>query len=111
MPKVAGSLEQFLMFAVVRLADGAHGLAIRQEVERTADRVVSHGALYTTMDRLERRGLVSSWIGSESPETGGRKRKFYRLEPAGARALREGYEGLRRLAEGTLDRLVAVEGD
>lgn len=111
MTKSIGSLEQLLMFAVFRLGDGAHGLAVRQEVERAAGRKVSHGALYTTMDRLERQGLVRSRIGSETPETGGRRRKFYRLEPEGARALREGYEGLRRLAEGTLEDLEGLASD
>jgi len=105
MTKSIGSLEQLLMFAVLRLGDAAHGLAIRQEVERAAARAVSHGALYTTMERLEKHGLVASWIGAESPEGGGRRRKFYRLEPEGARALRDGYEGLVRLAEGTMEEL------
>lgn len=107
MAKTVGSLEQLLMFAVLKLGDDAHGLAIRQAVERAAGRQVSHGALYTTMERLQRHGLVGSWIGSETPEGGGRRRKFYRLEPAGATALRDGYAGLRRLADGTLE---ALEG-
>jgi PadR family transcriptional regulator PadR len=105
MSKAVGSLAQLLMFAVVRLGDDAHGLAIRQLVERESGRAVSHGALYTTMDRLERNGLVVSWIGSEVPEGGGRRRKLYRLTPEGARALRESWDGLAALAEGALRHL------
>lgn len=109
MTKTVGSLEQLLMFAVVRLGSGAHGLAIRQEVEGRTGRVVSHGALYATMERLERQGLVSSWIGTQTPEGGGRRRKFYQVEPLGAAALRQGFEGLTRLAEGTPELLAAIE--
>ena len=105
MSKAVGSLAQLLMFAVVRLGDDAHGLAIRQLVERESGRVVSHGALYTTMDRLERKGLVVSWIGSEVPDGGGRRRKLYRLTPSGARALRESWDGLAALAKGALRHL------
>ena len=102
MAKAVGSLAQLLMFAVVRLGDDAHGLAIRQLVEQESGRAVSHGALYTTMDRLEAKGLVASWIGSEVPDGGGRRRKVYRLTPDGARALRESWDGLAALARGTL---------
>jgi PadR family transcriptional regulator PadR len=109
--KSVGSLEQLLMFATLRLGVGAHGLAIRREVERLAGRTVSHGALYTTMDRLEGHGLVESWIGTQTPEGGGRQRKFYRLTPTGARALRDGYVGLQRVAADTLEELAALAAD
>ncbi|MDX1394932.1 MAG: PadR family transcriptional regulator [Gemmatimonadota bacterium] len=102
MTKHIGSLEQLLMFAVFRLGDAAHGLALRRELEEATGRKVSPGAVYTTMDRLERQGLVSSWIGEDRPVGGGRRRKFYRLEPQGARALAESYASLSTLAEGTL---------
>jgi DNA-binding PadR family transcriptional regulator len=105
MTKHIGSLEQLLMFATFRLDDGAHGLALRQELEDATGRKVSPGAVYTTMDRLERQGLVSSRIGEDRPVGGGRRRKFYQLEPEGARALAEGYASLATLAEGTLPAL------
>ena len=78
--KQLGALEQMLMFAVARLGEGAHGLAIRREVEGATDRKLSPGAVYTTLDRLARQGYVSSWIGQETPEGGGRRRKFYKVE-------------------------------
>ena len=110
MTKSIGSLEQLVMFATAKLGDGAHGAAIRAEVADATGRVVSHGALYATMERLERLALVESWIGEETPVGGGRRRRFYRLSSAGARALREGYEGLQRLADDTLSTLAAIEG-
>ena len=102
MAKHVGSLEQLLMFAVARLGEGAHGMALRGELERATGRQVSPGAIYTTMDRLERQGLVASWIGEERPIGGGRRRKFYRLEPNGARALSDSYDSLQALAKGML---------
>ncbi len=57
------------------------------------------------MDRLEQAGLVSSRIGRERPVGGGRRRKFYRLEPAGAEALADSYRSIRALADGVLPRL------
>lgn len=102
MTKRLGSLEQLLMFATARLGEDAHGLALRTELEETAGRTVSPGAIYTTMDRLEKAGLVTSRVGDERPLGGGRRRKFYRLEPEGARALTESYHTIETLADGVL---------
>lgn len=110
MAKHLGTLEQMLMFAVARLGERAHGLAVRREVERLTDRKLSPGAVYTTLDRLAGQGYVSSWIGEETPEGGGRRRKFYRVEPAGAKALLSAYEGLSSLAEGVVGELGKLEG-
>jgi len=105
MTKHIGSLEQLLMFATARLGDDAHGSALRAELERATGRTVSPGAVYTTMERLERTGLVSSRIGDDRPIGGGRRRKFYRLQPEGAQALAESYRSLESLADGVLPRL------
>lgn len=102
MAKQLGTLEQMLMFAVVRLGNEAHGLRIRREIEEVTGKTISPGALYTTMDRLEQQGLISSWISDETPSSGGRRRKYYQVEPEGAEMLLTGFEGLNRLAEGTL---------
>lgn len=109
--KHLGSLEQLLMLATARLGDEAHGLAIRRELERSMDRTVSPGAVYTTMDRLARHGLVAGRISDETPETGGRPRKFYRLTPRGARVLAENYERLTKLGRGMLPTLNRIAGN
>ncbi|MDH3733008.1 MAG: PadR family transcriptional regulator [Gemmatimonadota bacterium] len=108
MTKRLGSLEQLLMFATAGLADEAHGLAIRDSVEAASGRRVSPGAIYTTMDRLEQAGLVASRIEDERPIGGGRRRKFYRLEPEGARALADSYRSIETLAEGVLPLLQRI---
>ena len=100
-----GELEQVLLFALVRLGADAYGASIRREVEQQTGRSLSPGAIYTAMDRLELRGFVTSRLGDATSVRGGRRKKLYRLEPAGARALSSCYERLQRMAQGTLAQL------
>ena len=103
-----GEFEQVMLFAVLRLGNDAYGARIREEIEERTGRSVSAGAVYTGMDRLEMRGLVSSSIGETSPGRGGRRKKYYRLESAGAVALNATQENLRRMAEGVMSDLRAL---
>ena len=106
-----GELEQVILLALAALKGEAHGAAIAQELEDRLQRSVAPGALYTVLDRLEGKGFVESWIGESTPSRGGRRRKVYRLCPAGARAMREWYAGIRDLAEGAFPVLdVIAEG-
>jgi PadR family transcriptional regulator len=99
-----GEFEQLVLFAVLRLED-ASGIAIHDEIEDRTGRNVSPGAIYTTLGRLEERGLVTSVILAAEPGRVGRPRKHYTLRPAGARALRNAYAGLQALAGGHLAKL------
>lgn len=103
-----GDFEQLLLFAILRLEDDAYGVSIRCEVEERARRSVSAGAVYTGLERLEAKGFVTSKVGETAPARGGRRRKYYRLQPAGAEALRHSYEGIQRMAEGVTGRLAAL---
>jgi PadR family transcriptional regulator PadR len=96
-----GDFEQVILLALARLKDEAPGTAIAREIESRTTRHVSPGALYTVLDRLEAKGLVTSWIGDSTPDRGGRRRKMYRLEPEGAAAVRDWYREIRDLAAGT----------
>src|SRR5262245_20197452 len=102
-----GEFEQLVLFAVLRL-DEASGIAIHDEIEARTGRNVSPGAIYTTLGRLEERGLVTSQILPAEPGRVGRPRKRYVLRPAGARALRDAYAGLQALAGGNLAKLGAI---
>lgn len=95
-----GEFELVLLFALLRLGDDAWGRTIRREVEARTGRSVSPGAIYTAMDRLEQRGLVSSEVQPPTEGRGARRRKVYRLQPAGARALAESYGRIRSMAQG-----------
>lgn len=106
-----GELEQLLLFAVLRLGDGAYGNAVREEIEARTGRVVSPGAVYTVLDRLEAKELVASEVTAATPARGGRRMRRYWMEPAGARALRDVYAGLRRMAQGLDSRLDALAAE
>ena len=97
---VLGDFEQLVLLGVLRLSDGAYGAAIRQEIHARSGRDVSINAVYTTLDRLERKGLLRSWVGDPTPQRGGRRRKFYALRPAGITALQHAYRSLAAMASG-----------
>ena len=95
-----GDFEQLLLFAILRLGDNAYGVTIRQEIEQRGGRFVSAGAVYTALDRLEAKGLVSGRIGEATAARGGRRKKYYQLESAGAESLKQSYEEIQRMAAG-----------
>jgi PadR family transcriptional regulator PadR len=78
-----GEFEQMVLLTIMRLDSGAYGLAIREELEAVAGRLPSSGALYTTLDRLERKGLLDSNAGETTQERGGRPRRYVQLTPEG----------------------------
>ena len=105
MTAVLGEFEQLVLIAIVRLEEGAYGATIRREIEARAERRLSISAVYTTLDRLEQKGFVRSWIGEPTAERGGRRRKFFALQPSGARALRAAYRAYTGMAAGLERRL------
>ena len=103
-----GELEQMVLLVLLRLEGEAHGAAIAMELEERTGRKVAPGALYTVLERLQNKGYVEAWIGDSTPERGGRRRKIYRVLPAGARELRAWYQGVRELADGVVARMDAL---
>lgn len=81
--------EQAVLLEVLRLGlgPGSYGVPIRHGVSKRLGREVSVGAVYTALERLERKGFVSSWTGGATAERGGRAKRFYRIEAPGRRAL------------------------
>lgn len=100
-----GDFEQLVLLGVLRLDAEAYGAAIRQEIHARSGRDVSINAVYTTLDRLERKGYLRSWTGEPTAIRGGRRRKFYGLRPAGVAALRQSYQAIRSMADGLEERL------
>jgi PadR family transcriptional regulator PadR len=95
-----GQFEEILLLAVLRLSEQAYGARIRRTAEEAMEKSVAIGAVYTTLDRLEKKGYVSSWQGDATPERGGRSKRYFRVEGAGMRALNDTIEARRRLLEG-----------
>jgi DNA-binding PadR family transcriptional regulator len=82
-----GPFEELVLLAVMALRDNAYGVTIRDEVEERTGRKSSYGAIYATLDRLERKGFLSSRRGDPTPERGGKAKKFFAIEGAGISAL------------------------
>jgi DNA-binding PadR family transcriptional regulator len=95
-----GEFEQLVLLAVLRLGDDAYAVPVRQEIEERAGRAPARGAVYVTLERLEEKGYLESWLGEAAAERGGRPRRYYRVRPAGVRALEESWTALRRMWQG-----------
>ena len=89
-----------LLLAVAHLRDEAYAVPIVDEIERRTGRRVSRAAAYITLRRLEEKGFLSSWLGEPIPERGGKARRYVKLEPAGARALRDARSAADRMWRG-----------
>jgi PadR family transcriptional regulator len=102
MPKTEslGQFEQLVLTAILTLRGDAYGVSIHERVkDLAAPKAVSLGAIYVTLDRLEDKGLVSSWLSDPVPERGGRAKRCYKLEALGERVLRESVATARRICD------------
>ncbi len=92
--------EQMILLAVVRLGDEAYGVSICDEIEGRVERTISVAATYTALERMEARGFVRSRIAESTPVRGGRAKKHFDVQPAGAAAVRESRHAMARMWEG-----------
>ena len=85
-----GEFEQLILTALMILRENAYGMTIHEQVEKLAAgfRVVSLGACYTTLDRLEQKGYVRSWFGGATAERGGRSKRFFEITGSGELAVK-----------------------
>jgi PadR family transcriptional regulator, regulatory protein PadR len=98
--KYLGEFEQLILLAVLALKENAYGMTVRWEIHERTGRDVAIGAVYTTLDRLEAKGLVISWIADATQERGGRAKRFFKLEAAGQRALRDALTATTQMVKG-----------
>src|ERR1700730_4757173 len=102
-----GSFELLVLLAVIRLGDDAYGVPISDELEASIGHSVSVGSIYITLDRLERKGLVSSTLGESTAARGGRAKTYFHPTAKGLRAVRQARRTLTRLWRG----VPQLEGD
>lgn len=95
-----GEFEHLLLLAVLRLGTDAYGAGIARELEARAARSVSRGALYTSLDRLEDKGLVRWKVAAGTEQRDGLPRRVYTVTPAGVAALRSSRGVLQRMWRG-----------
>ena len=106
MPRVdsLGQFEQLVLTAILTLRDDAYGVTVHAKVAELAHpKGASLGAVYVTLDRLEDKGLISSWLSDPTPERGGRAKRYYRLEALGERALEESAATAKRIWDVVVD--------
>jgi PadR family transcriptional regulator, regulatory protein PadR len=97
---VLGEFEYLVISAAARCGDNAYGAAIREEIERSAKRSCSIGALYTTIDRLQSKGLIETWMGEATAERGGRAKRMVRVTGKGVREASTFYQAVTRATRG-----------
>ena len=95
-----GEFEYMLVTAAAGLGDKAYGAAIRAEIEATTGRTCSLGALYTTIDRLEAKGLLETWMGEATATRGGRAKRMVRVTAEGVQEARSFYDAVMRVSRG-----------
>jgi DNA-binding PadR family transcriptional regulator len=99
-PDSLGQFEQLVLTAILALREDAYGVTIHSKVQELArPKAVSLGAVYVTLDRLEDKGFVTSWLTDPTPERGGRAKRCYRIEALGERALQESAVTAKRIWE------------
>jgi PadR family transcriptional regulator, regulatory protein PadR len=96
-----GEFEYLILAATVRLGDNAYGAAIVKEIESAARRKCSIGGIYTTLDRLEAKGMIKTWMGNPTPERGGRSKRMVRVLAKGIEAATAFYETVSTVSHGT----------
>ena len=105
MSESLGQFEQLVLTSILALEGEAYGVTIHAKVEDLSrPRKVARGAVYATLDRLEDKRLIASWLSEPRKERGGRSRRCYRLEKSGEKALRESIRMARRLYDTVAER-------
>jgi DNA-binding PadR family transcriptional regulator len=93
-----GEFEYLLITAAATLGENAYGAAMREAIVQATGRACSIGALYTTLDRLEAKGLVKTWMAEGTPQRGGRSRRMVRVTSAGKAAASSFYGEIIRVS-------------
>ena len=89
-----------VLLAVLQAGEAAYGVTIKKQIEVRTRRDLSRGSIYITLERLERKGYVRSWMGEPTAVRGGRAKRFFRVSPIGVQALRQSLDDLSQMREG-----------
>src|ERR1035437_7878087 len=97
-----GEFEQVVLLAILRLGDNAYGVTIGAEITACTRREPAPGALYTTLDRLQDKGLVTSRLGDPTPQRGGRAKRYFPVLVSGVEAVTRAQRSYQRLLKGLI---------
>jgi PadR family transcriptional regulator PadR len=99
-PISLGEFEQIVLLTILRLGENAYGVTIRAEITACTEREPAPGALYTTLDRMEEKGLVQSYLGDPTPQRGGRAKRYFTVTKRGRAAVISAQHSYHRLLQG-----------
>jgi len=94
-----GELEQLVLLAIIRLDDNGYAVSVRDEIERQAGIDLRRSSVYVTLDRLDRKGYLTSWFSDPTPERGGKAKRCFSITPQGHRALKTAADAIARLRQ------------
>ncbi|HTO72667.1 MAG TPA: PadR family transcriptional regulator [Gemmatimonadales bacterium] len=100
MPPRLGDLEQLVLLALLRLGSEGYGVVVQREITARTGRTLSFATVYTTLNRLETKGLVSSRLGEATAERGGRRKTYFSVSRQGREAVREALRAIRTMTRG-----------
>ena len=103
-----GEFEQVVLLSLLRLGNGTFGAAIRRDIQERIGRELPVSVVYVTLQRMEKKGFVRSYVGEPTKERGGRRRRHYLIDTAGEHALGRAYRALRKMSEGLEERLASL---
>ena len=95
-----GQLELMVLLAVMSSDGDAYGVQISKCIEEASGREVSLASVYVALERLQRKGLITSTLGEPSPQRGGRARTYFKPTASGLKEARAAYSTLNRLSAG-----------
>jgi DNA-binding PadR family transcriptional regulator len=97
---VVAEFELLILLAVLRCGDEAYSVAVHDALVRRSGRAASMGAVYVTLERLERKGLLASRLGEPTPERGGRAKRYFSVTRTGLAAVKNECRVIRRMWSG-----------
>jgi PadR family transcriptional regulator, regulatory protein PadR len=95
-----GEFEYLILSSATRLGADAYGASIRSEIEKATGKKCSIGALYTTLDRLENKGFVTTWMGEPTRERGGRSKRLVQITATGVKEASDFFRAISRISKG-----------
>ncbi|HXG55407.1 MAG TPA: helix-turn-helix transcriptional regulator [Vicinamibacterales bacterium] len=105
---ILGEFEQVVLLTLLRLGNGTWGASMRRDIQERTGRELPVSVVYVTLQRLEKKGMVRSYVGNPTTERGGRRRRHYLIDTPGEHALGRSYRAFRKLSEGMEQRLALL---
>lgn len=95
-----GEFEQVVLLSLLRLGNGTFGAAIRRDIQDRLGRELPVSVVYVTLQRMEKKGFVKSYVGEPTRERGGRRRRHYLIDTPGEHALGRSWRAFRKMSDG-----------